>query len=127
MAKRVKTDLFEGLMKAAEKKAVTEKAEEKKPASPVKEAPATKKSIPVKKTTPVKPTPEKSEEVEETVSIKPKTAVSLEQFLKKAQAPSSKSHTFYLKDSVYEKLVNAAKDNDTSPSKLLEALIQMNL
>ena len=122
MAKRVKTDLFEGMIKPAEKKAAPVKAEEKKVAA----KPAAK-AAPAKKPAPAKPEPETADPVEEAPAPEVRKPIGLEQFLKKAQNPTSKSHTFYLKDSVYEKLTQAAKDNDTTPSKLLEALIQMNL
>ena len=122
MAKRVKTDLFEGMIKPAEKKAAPVKAEEKKVAA----KPAAK-TAPAKKPAPAKPEPETADPVEEAPAPEVRKPIGLEQFLKKAQNPTSKSHTFYLKDSVYEKLTQAAKDNDTTPSKLLEALIQMNL
>ena len=121
MAKRVKTDLFEGMIKPAEKKAAPVKAEEKKTAA----KPAAK--APAKKPAPEKPEPETAEPIEEAPAPEVRKPIGLEQFLKKAQNPTSKSHTFYLKDSVYEKLTQAAKDNDTTPSKLIEALIQMNL
>ena len=122
MAKRVKTDLFEGLIKEPAKKAAPVKAEEKKtPAKPAA------KTVPAKKDIPVKTAPVKAEPAIEAPEPEIRKPVALGDFLKKAQNPTSKSHTFYLKDSVYDKLVQAAKDNDTTPSKLLEALIQMNL
>lgn len=128
MAKRVKTDLFEGIMKAPEKKTVATKTEEKKAIAPVKSTSSTKKSTPAKKAAPVKKTTAKPEPIEPASQVEvKKSTVSLEQFLKKTKAPSSKSHTFYLKDTVFEKLVQAADYNGTTPSKLLEALIEMNL
>ena len=121
MAKRVKTDLFEGLIKAPEKKAVPVKTEEKKiPAKPAA------KVAPAKKPSTAKPEPEMTEPVEMIPAPEVRKLSGLEQFLKKSKTPTSKSHTFYLKDTVYDKLIQAAKDNETTPSKLLEALIQMN-
>ena len=122
MAKRVKTDLFEGLIKAPEKKAAPAKAEEKKTTAKTAE-----KISPTKKPAAVKPKPEKTEPEEEAPAPDIRDMSDLAKFLKKSQNPTSKSHTFYLKDSLYDKLVKTAKDNDTTPSKLIEALIEMNL
>ena len=106
MAKSVKTDLFADIMKAPEKP--------KKQEKPEKVVEKVTKAEPAEVEVPEKTTTQKAER-------------SLDQFLKRVERPSAGSHTFYLKDTVYNKLIDTAKEKGTSPSKLLEALIEVTL
>lgn len=135
MARKVKTDLFEGIMKAPEKKAAPQKAETKKvnPAKTTVKVPISKAAKePASKAVDIPVQNDLTDEVNvvEATPIRNNPnngAVTLDQFLKKVKAPTAASHTFYLKDTVFDKLTSSAKDKGTSPSKLLEALIEMYL
>ena len=119
MAKSVKTDLFAGMMNVPKKKSVVKKTEDSK--SVKGETVKVEENLVTKKE---KPAETKGPEGSEIIKNQ---SISLDQFLKKIEKPSANSHTFYLKDTVFKKLTEAAKEKGTSPSKLLEALIEMTL
>ncbi len=134
MARKVKTDLFAGIMKdpvKEDEKSVIEnggdvKAEaggnntgDQKPVTgkqgEIKEKPKTQRD-------------KNDDEPDDAVAPETESAGnSIDEFLKKEAKPKAASHTFYLKDSTFKKLEATAKKKKTSTSKLLEAMIEMTL
>ncbi len=134
MAKRVKTDLFAGIMNepvtetdaTAEELSVT--VSEKKQVTGNKKKPGEK---PSKKTSASTSSASQKESIKNPVvensALAEEGKKSIDEFLQKVEKPKAASHTFYLKDVTFKKLEDAAKKKKTSPSKLLEAMIEMTL